>query len=152
MASSRMRWRISETSLQAPSAMLSRAVPSLALRMAWLVPRTWVRIFSETDRPATSSAARLMRRPVESFCNDAFKPSVFFANELDVIIAVMLWLMRVMRPSVVFAKAALPWPPFPERIKQIGSQFRRALALALYEGDYSVRNSRLAGATEYSAQ
>jgi hypothetical protein len=41
-----------------------------------------------------------MRKPVESFCRDAFSPSLFFASEPDVIIAVMLWLILVMRPSL----------------------------------------------------
>ena len=42
-------------------------MPSIVLRWAIAMPRIWARIFSEMARPAASSAARLMRRPEESF-------------------------------------------------------------------------------------
>src|SRR3954464_7100612 len=66
-ASSRTRCRIECTSFSAPSADCTSDTPSSELRLAWLRPRIWARIFSEMARPAASSAARLMRRPLESF-------------------------------------------------------------------------------------
>ena len=68
--------------------------------MAMLVPRTWVRIFSETESPATSSEARLMRSPVERRSRDEARPWLFWRRDPLVIIAVMLWLILDMRPSV----------------------------------------------------
>ena len=40
------------------------------LRLACATPRICARIFSEMASPAASSAARLMRRPLESFSID----------------------------------------------------------------------------------
>ena len=64
---SRIRCRIECTSESAPSAVCTTEMPSWALRMATLVPPTWARRPSLIDRPAASSAARLMRKPEESF-------------------------------------------------------------------------------------
>ena len=69
-ASSRTRCRIECTSFSAPSADWTSDTPSSELRLAWATPRIWARIFSEMARPAASSAARLMRRPDESFSID----------------------------------------------------------------------------------
>src|SRR3954453_22473642 len=49
-------------------------MPSWALRLAWAVPRIWARMPSEIARPAASSAARLMRRPDDSFSIDFDRP------------------------------------------------------------------------------
>ena len=70
MASSRTRCRIECISFRAPSAVCTSEMPSWALRLAWAVPRIWARMPSEIARPAASSAARLMRRPDESFSMD----------------------------------------------------------------------------------
>jgi hypothetical protein len=40
-------------------------MPSWALRIAWFRPLDWARIFSLIVRPAASSPARLMRRPLD---------------------------------------------------------------------------------------
>src|SRR3712207_6331801 len=45
-------------------------MPSWALRTATRRPPTWERRPSEMARPAASSAARLMRKPLESFSSD----------------------------------------------------------------------------------
>jgi len=64
-ANSRRRTRMLETSLSAPSPVWTRETPSLALRSAWLSERIWLRSRSLMARPAESSAALAMRRPVE---------------------------------------------------------------------------------------
>ena len=66
-ARSRMRCRIECTSESAPSAVCTTEMPSWALRMATLVPPTCERRPSLMERPAASSAARLIRKPEESF-------------------------------------------------------------------------------------
>ncbi len=58
------------TSVRAPSAVWMTEMPSWALRWATLRPLTWDFSPSEIARPAASSAARLMRRPLESFSSD----------------------------------------------------------------------------------
>ena len=68
--SSRMRWRIAVVSDSAPSAVWIIDTPSCALRRPCCMPLIWARIFSLIARPAASSAARLMRRPLES-CSSA---------------------------------------------------------------------------------
>ena len=68
--SSRTRCRIACISLREPSAVCTSEMPSCALRLACAVPRIWARMPSEIARPAASSAARLMRRPEESFSID----------------------------------------------------------------------------------
>ncbi len=45
-------------------------MPSLALRMATFMPRTWALMRSEMARPAASSFALLTRRPDERRCID----------------------------------------------------------------------------------
>ena len=66
-ASSRMRWSMEWTSVSAPSAVWTIETPSWAFRWAWLRPVTWAFSFSLMARPAASSAARLIRRPLDSF-------------------------------------------------------------------------------------
>ena len=65
MASSRRRVRIELTSLSAPSAVCTKEMPSLALRLACSSERTCERRRSEMARPAASSAAVEMRKPVD---------------------------------------------------------------------------------------
>ncbi len=69
-ARSRMRCRIAWVSVSAPSAVWTTEMPSWALREACLRPPTCERRPSEMARPAASSAARLMRNPLESFSSD----------------------------------------------------------------------------------
>src|SRR4028118_1027960 len=97
---SRMRWRMLWDSFSAPSAVCTTDMPSWALRGATLRPPTCERRPSEMARPAASSAARLMRKPLDSF-------SRLLESWLSVLdrlryefIAAMFWLMR--RPMVVF--------------------------------------------------
>src|SRR3954468_20633009 len=69
-ASSRVRWSIECTSCSEPSAVWTSETASCALRSAWPSPRTWPRSRSLIDRPAASSAARLIREPDDSFSID----------------------------------------------------------------------------------
>ena len=64
--SSRMRCKMPCTSFSAPSAVCTIEMPSCALRVACRRPRTCERRPSLMESPAASSAARLMRRPLES--------------------------------------------------------------------------------------
>ena len=65
-----MRWRMLCVEDRAPSAVCSMETPSSALRTAMFMPLIWARIFSLMASPAASSAALLIRRPVESFWMD----------------------------------------------------------------------------------
>src|SRR5450830_1217444 len=62
-ASSRMRCSMSETVCMPLSAVCSIEMPSLALRMATLMPRAWASMRVAMARPAASSLALLTRRP-----------------------------------------------------------------------------------------
>ena len=66
IASSRIRWSMSETSPMAPSTDLVMAMPSLAFFTAMDKPRTWAVIRWVIARPAASSDAALIFRPVDS--------------------------------------------------------------------------------------
>ena len=99
-ASSRIRWRIEWVSFSPPSAVWIIEMPSWALRIAWLRPLVWPRSFSLIERPAASSPARLMRRPLDS-------RSMLFDSELPTefrlrwaLIALTLVLMRTRIPPV----------------------------------------------------
>src|SRR6476620_6923516 len=65
-----MRCRMEWVSVSAPSAVCTTLTPSWVLRTATLRPPTCERGPSEIARPAASSAARLMRKPEESFSSD----------------------------------------------------------------------------------
>ena len=67
---SRMRWRMLCVSVSAPSAVCTTEMPSWVLRTATLRPPICERRPSEMARPAASSAARLIRKPEESFSSD----------------------------------------------------------------------------------
>ena len=69
-ASSRMRCKASVTVASAPSAVCASEMPSLAFRMATLVPLICAFIRSAMARPAASSEAELMRRPEDRRCID----------------------------------------------------------------------------------
>src|SRR5678816_2804926 len=58
-----MRWRASVTVASAPSAVCASEMPSLALRIATLVPRICAFMRSAMARPAASSFEELTRRP-----------------------------------------------------------------------------------------
>jgi len=70
---SRRRCRIECTSVSAPSAVWTTLMPSWALRAATFRPPTWERRPSEIARPAASSAARLIRKPDDSFSSDLLR-------------------------------------------------------------------------------
>src|SRR5690606_9352136 len=53
---------------RAPSAVWASEIPSLALRIATFMPRTWVFMRSAIARPAASSLALLTRRPEDRRC------------------------------------------------------------------------------------
>ena len=53
------------TSLSEPSAVCARLMPSLALRIAWFMPRTCAVMVEAMARPAASSLDELMRLPVD---------------------------------------------------------------------------------------
>ncbi|STY98514.1 Uncharacterised protein [Mobiluncus mulieris] len=74
-ASTRIRCKMECTSFNAPSAVWITEMPSWALRTAWRLPPTWERKPSEIARPAASSAARLIRKPEESFSRDFANPT-----------------------------------------------------------------------------
>ena len=113
-----MRCRIEWTSLSAPSAVWATLTPSWALRAATLRPPTCERRPSEMDRPAASSAALLMRKPLDSFSSEL---DIFLsvADRLRYeFIAAMLVLIR--RPMILFlpelGQAAHPWATWCEAL------------------------------------
>jgi hypothetical protein len=63
--SSRTRWIIEVISVRAPAAVWTIDTPSWALRWAWLSPVTCACSLLLIARPAASSAAVLIRRPLE---------------------------------------------------------------------------------------
>src|SRR4051812_14846376 len=67
---SRMRCRIECVSVSAPSDVCTTEMPSCVLRTATFRPPICERRPSEMARPAASSAARLMRKPEDSFSSD----------------------------------------------------------------------------------
>ena len=67
---SRMRWRMDCVSVSAPSAVWTTDVPSWALRTATVRPPICDFRPSLMARPAASSAARLMRKPDDSFSSE----------------------------------------------------------------------------------
>src|SRR3954453_11641993 len=108
-----MRWRIEWVSVRAPSAVCTTLTPSCALRTATFRPPTCERRPSEMARPAASSAARLMRKPLDSFSSDLF----IWPSETDrfryEFIAAMFWLMR--RPMMILLRDGVRVPPFRGR-------------------------------------
>src|SRR6476620_2140363 len=73
-------------------------MPSCALRTATLRPPTCERRPSEIARPAASSAARLMRKPLDSFSSDLLIAPCVTDRLRYELKASMFWLMR--RPMV----------------------------------------------------
>ena len=84
------------TSFSAPSAVCASAMPSLALRMPWLMPRTCAVIEVAMARPAASSLALLMRLPVDR--RSIAVPSILLAEfeALAARIALILVLITAM--------------------------------------------------------
>ena len=62
--SSRIRWRIAVVSCNAPSAVDTKEIASLAFLTAWLSPDTWDSIRAAIAKPAASSTALFIRLPV----------------------------------------------------------------------------------------
>ena len=69
-ASSRMRCSASVTVASAPSAVCASEMPSLALRIATLMPLICAFMRVAIARPAASSPAELTRRPEDRRCID----------------------------------------------------------------------------------
>jgi hypothetical protein len=92
-ASSRIRWSMECTSLRAPSAVWIMEMPSWALRMACARPRTWARSFSLMASPAASSAARLIRKPLESLSRDLLNALSVATRFRWALSAAMFWLI-----------------------------------------------------------
>src|SRR2546423_3777049 len=67
-----MRCRIASDSPRAPSAVCTTLMPSWALRAATCRPPIWDCGPWLIDRPAASSAARLIRSPEDSFSSEFF--------------------------------------------------------------------------------
>ena len=67
-ANSRMRCKLLLICAKSPSAVCDREMPSLALRAAWLAPLICEVIRSLMAKPAASSLALLMRRPLDRRC------------------------------------------------------------------------------------
>src|SRR5690606_33604381 len=72
-ASSRMRCRELPTWPRAPSAVCASEMPSVALRTATFMPRTWPFMRSAIARPAASSLAEFTRRPEDRRCMEVAK-------------------------------------------------------------------------------
>ena len=62
--------KLSPSLLMAPSAVWNIEIPSFALRIATLEPRTWAFMRSAIASPAASSFAELTRRPEDRRCID----------------------------------------------------------------------------------
>src|SRR3954447_8159646 len=108
-----MRCRIEWVSVSAPSAVCTTLTPSCALRTATFRPPTCERRPSEMAKPAASSAARLMRKPLESFSRDL---PIWLSETYRVryeFIAAMFWLMR--RPMMILLRDRVRVPPFRGR-------------------------------------
>src|SRR5580765_1062344 len=105
-ASSRRRTRMLLTSLSAPSPVCTREMPSLALRLAWSSEATCARSRSLIARPAASSAAVEMRRPVDSRRKLPASLSVMEARLRCALIEAELVLTR--RP-MCFPGCGVPW-------------------------------------------
>src|SRR5919112_5507314 len=104
-----MRCRMAVVSLSAPSAVCTTLTPSCELRTATFRPPTWARRPSEMDRPAASSAARLMRNPLDSFSSDLLSwPSVTDRLRYE-FCAAMFWLMR--RPMMTLLRDGVRMAP-----------------------------------------
>src|SRR6188768_3128840 len=104
MESSRIRCRILLISPVAPSAIWTRAMPSSAFDLARPMPRILERMVSDTERPAASSEARLMRRPVDSFSRDLLRDTCWVLSEPWPIIEEILWLIRMEQTSLFFPR------------------------------------------------
>ena len=72
-------------------------MPSWAFRTAWFKPLVWPRSFSLIVRPAASSPARLMRRPLDnrSMLFESDMPTVFRLRWA--LMALMFVLIRTIR-------------------------------------------------------
>ena len=87
------------TSLSAPSAVCAMEMPSLALRMPWLMPRTCAVMLVAMARPAASSLAELMRLPVESRSMAVPRALLACDDALAAFIALMFVLITLISKS-----------------------------------------------------
>src|SRR5208283_3059273 len=90
-----------------------KEMPFAAFLLAWLRPRIWLRIFSETASPDASSPARLMAKPEESFSMFLAVASFVSRSDLSANIALRLWLMIMI--ILLECVAGHPCPGFPVR-------------------------------------
>src|SRR6478609_7273251 len=90
-------------------------MPSWALRAATFRPLTCERRPSEIARPAASSAARLMRKPDDSFSSDLLRSFCVLDRLRYELTAAMFWLIErpMMKLLLDWGRAAHPWayPP-----------------------------------------
>src|SRR3954466_2869097 len=135
-----MRCRIACASVSAPSAVCTTDTPSCALRTATLRPPTWARRPSEIARPAASSAARLIRKPLDSFSSDLdICPSVMDRFRYA-FCAAMFWLIR--RPMIFLLVRVLlahPWAAVAGPID------RWTTSVSYFDQEFSVFSGRLGG-------
>src|SRR5659263_146799 len=115
-ARSRIRWRIACDSVSAPSAVCTTEMPSWALRTATLRPPTCERRPSEIARPAASSAARLMRKPDDSFSSDLARSFCVLDRLRYELVAAMFWLierpmMELLLDSGRNCRPSMGWHP-----------------------------------------
>src|SRR3954453_7611581 len=145
-----MRCRIACDSVSAPSAVCTTDTPSCALRTATLRPPTWARRPSEIARPAASSAARLIRKPLDSFSNDLLIcPSVTDRLRYE-FCAAMFWLMR--RPMTTSSVSDVPSRPLrgPDTylLRQARARLER-LGVRHPDGAARGRNAQKGGSTAF---
>ena len=111
-ASSRMRCSASLTLASAPSAVCASEMPSLALRIATFMPRTWVFMRSAIARPAASSLAVLTRRPEDRRCievaSDDCEVVRLRCAFSDARLVLMVWGMRALLKDPIRCRALRP--------------------------------------------
>ena len=124
VASSSIRWSMSCTSPSAPSAVCTEETPSCAFVEPRSRPRICRRIFSEMERPAASSAPRLILYPDESFSVDFFCLVSWMPSIRDVFIAMMLCATTMLHPSVQVncKNAEMPFSQLCRKPFRIGLQ------------------------------
>jgi hypothetical protein len=113
VASSFILSRMPSIWLAEPSATCSRALPSTAFLDATVKDLTFTRSLLAMARPAASSAARLMRKPLDSFSMLLFRLFSVPSNCRCALIAATLVLMRsaIVESSLIFLGCSdHPWP------------------------------------------
>ena len=99
--SSLILWRIELVSFNAPSAVWINVIPSPAFLEACSNPLICALIFSEIERPATSSPALLILNPELNFSIDLDESLPFTFMFLPEFIAPILWFIFIISSSVI---------------------------------------------------